>query len=48
MTSTEIFKKREIFWDKNILEWKIRSLRSGLVRKKDVAKRGGLEPKVNY
>ena len=34
-------------WDKNILEWKIRSLGPGLVRKQDVAKGEGLEPKVN-
>ena len=27
--------------DKNILEWKIRTLGPGLVRKQDVAKRGG-------
>ena len=33
--------------NKNILEWKIRSLGSGLMGKQDVAKRGRLEPKVN-
>ena len=31
----------------DILEWKIRSLGPGLVRKQHVAKRVGLEPKVN-
>ena len=36
-----------VLWDENILEWKIRSLRPGLARKQDVAKGGGLEPKVN-
>ena len=46
MTSSEIFTRRDILWDKDILEWKIRSLGFGLVRKQDVAKGGGLEPKV--
>ena len=42
------FSNGEVFlWDKNILEWKIRSLVPGLARKQDVAKGGGLEPKVN-
>ena len=46
-TSSEIFRRRDFLWNKNILEWKIRSLGPGLVRKQDVAKGGGLEPKVN-
>ena len=47
MTLSEIFKKRDILWDKSILEWKIRSLGPALVLKQDVAKGGGLKPKVN-
>ena len=46
MTSSEIFTRRDFLWDKDILEWKIRSLGFRLVRKQDVAKGGGLEPKV--
>ena len=41
------FLKKEFLWDRNILEWKIRSLGPGLVRKQDVCKRVGLELKVN-
>ena len=47
MTSSKFFKRRDVLWDKNILEWKIRSLGPGLARKQDVAKGGGLKPKVN-
>ena len=47
MTSSEIFKWRDFLWDKNVLERKIKSLGPGLVRKHKIAKRGGLEPKVN-
>ena len=42
----KFFQKEEFFWDKNTLEWKIRSVGLGLMRQQDVAKRGGLEPKV--
>ena len=41
------FQKEGLLLDKNILEWKIRSLGHRLVRKQDVTKRGGLELKVN-
>ena len=47
MTSSEIFKRRDFLWNKNILEWKIRSLGTGLARKQDVAKGVGVKPKVN-
>ena len=48
MTPSKIFKRRDFLWDKNILEWKIRSLEPGLERKQDfaIAKEEGLEPKV--
>ena len=38
---------RDFLWDKNILEWKIRILAAGLVRKQDVCKEGGLKPKAD-
>ena len=41
MMSSETFKGEDFIWDKNILQWKIRSLEPGLVRKLDVAKEGG-------
>ena len=47
MTSPEIFKKRDFLWDKNIIEWKIRSLGPGLLCKQTLAIGGGLKPKVN-
>ena len=47
MTSSVIFKRRGISWDKNILESKIRSLGPQLVRKQDGDKDGGLGPKIN-
>ena len=47
MTSSQILKNRDFLWDKNTLEWKIRSLWPKLVRKQNLAKGGRLEPKVN-
>ena len=47
MTPSEIFKSRDFLWDKNTVEWKIRSLGPWLVLQQDVAQVRGLEPKVN-
>ena len=41
------FLKERFLWDKIILEWKIRRLALRWVGKKNFAKGGGLEPKVN-
>ena len=46
MTSSKIFKRRDFLWDKNTLEWKIRSLGSELERKHNVAKRKDLNQKL--
>ena len=36
-----------LLWKKSTLEWKVRSLCPRLVRKQDVAKERGLQPKFN-
>ena len=41
------FQNEELFEGKNILEWKVRSMRPRWERKQDIANRGGLEPEVN-
>ena len=43
MTSSEIFEKRDVLWDK---EWKIRSSGSDLARNQNFAKREGAESLV--
>ena len=42
------FQKEGLFTEQNILEWKIRSLGLGLVRKWDVAKEGELSQKLMF
>ena len=41
------FQMEGLFWDKNTLEWMVRSLGLRFVLKQDVAEGRGFEPKVN-